>query len=727
MPFPWDLTEKGMILVVLLFTLLIASLELIKIIWTGKVNFLKRDIDFVLFALLLGLIFTTIFANDTNLSLFGYDYQFSSGLIGFTALFLLTFLVRTFISTKKDILNLLNSFFIGSILTSFLSLISLFGGNIFNVIPKIGVIGVEGLPTLGAPSTLVVFNCIAILLGYIALELYKTNEEKNDASWFVIVTIIVNIISLVLFSINSKAFLVSIVFTILWNLLLISLFLKNKKKPLKKKIRDMIFPLSILILIVLIQIDSVQKLIVDNRILSPLGLSIDLSWRIVSQSLMNSIKNGILGNGLDSFRVIFTTLRPSELLNVNLGTAYNEILTFISTAGFLWLVIWFLLGWYLIKQLISDIKDYKVDYKTLVFFDFLLLFIYIYSFLGNYTVILRFLFLSIISLRMILRSTLKQGAVDNLILKIWTIETGKRKEGTLPIMSVFMSIIVVIVMVFGMIRLYTIGVSSLYIMRSESYITTQNEKYGDREPSLEEQEEITDNLYRWYQKALDLNPNNPLNNRKTSLVSVDRLGLLMKKYEETEDEDVLNNAVELRNNAFEYSRKAINLSPSIYTSYNNRVLVYLGIINLGYTEYIRDGISAINEAIEMNPLDYQNYYNRAQLYYLIQNYDLATDSAIQSLEVKSDHIPSLVILANINGSQGEYGRQLSYLQAAKTLLESNDLQESKIYKDLLGQINSVNELIDSLETEEEEDKNEDIELTVENEESSNEPSPETEQ
>ena len=505
------------------------------------------------------------------------------------------------------------------------------------------------------------------------------------------------------------------------------MFSINKKKPLKKKIKDIILPLSILILIVIIQIDSIKNLIIDNRILSPLGLSVDLSWRIVSQSLINSVKNGILGNGLDSFRAIFIALRPSELLNVNLGTAYNEILTYISTAGFLWLVIWLLLGWYFIKQLISDIRNYKSDYKVLIFFDFLLFFIYIFSFLGNYTVILRFLFLLIISLRIILRSTIKQGDVDNIMLKMWTIETGNKKDDKLPIMRIFFTTLILIFTFFGILKLYNIGISSLYIMRSESYITTQNDKFGDREPSLEEQEEITDNLYRWYQKALDSDPNNPLTNRKASLVSVDRLGLLMSRYDETQDEEVLNSAVELRNDAFEYSRKAINLSPSVYTNYNNRILVYLGIINLGYTEYIRDGISVINEAIKMNPLDYENYYNRAQLYYLIQNFDLASESASKALEIKSNHIPSLIILSNINGSQGDYQRQLAYLQAAKTLLENNELQESKIYTDLLEQINNINELINPSEVDEEESINEEDGTEQEIVETNNEASLETEQ
>ena len=55
LPFPWDLTEKGMTLVILFFTLLILSLEVIKIIWSGKILFLKRESDLVIFLLFISL------------------------------------------------------------------------------------------------------------------------------------------------------------------------------------------------------------------------------------------------------------------------------------------------------------------------------------------------------------------------------------------------------------------------------------------------------------------------------------------------------------------------------------------------------------------------------------------------------------------------------------------------------------------------------------------------
>jgi hypothetical protein len=48
LPFPWDLTEKSMAIVLLAFTLIILGLEVVKIIWSGKIIFLKIDI-FLLF------------------------------------------------------------------------------------------------------------------------------------------------------------------------------------------------------------------------------------------------------------------------------------------------------------------------------------------------------------------------------------------------------------------------------------------------------------------------------------------------------------------------------------------------------------------------------------------------------------------------------------------------------------------------------------------------------
>jgi tetratricopeptide (TPR) repeat protein len=704
LPFPWDLTEKSMAIVLLAFTLIILGLEVVKIIWSGKILFLKRDIDLILFLLLISFILSTVFAQDSNLSIFGYNYRLSAGLIGISAVILLAFITRSFILKKQELLHLFHAFLVGSILTSFFSIISLFGANIFNIIPKIGIIGLEGSPTLGSPIILAIYNCIAILLGYISLSLYRSDKDVIDASWFSIVGIIVNSLTLVLFSAQSRVFVIAIIFLLMWIVFLAITYFKDKKLDIKTKINQSVLPLILLLTLLLMRFDAIRNLVLGNKeILSSLNLSLDFSWQIVSQSLMRSLKNGILGMGLDSFGVIFTALKPADLLNVNLTSSFNEVLTSLSNGGFLWFVIWIILGWYILKDLILDIKNYDRKYKAIILFDILQLFVYLTSFITTYTLILRFSFFLLISMGVVLRNIYKQTEVDNLLLKMWTMGTGKEDEKSFPVISIFLTIICTILVILGIIKLGGITLSSVYLIRAESYITQQNVKFEDQELTLEQRETITNNLYRWYDKALQYDSKNPLTNRKASIVAVDKLGVLLEKYKNSEDEEILNEAVNLRGEAFEYSRTAINLSPSLYESYNNRARVYLGVINLGYSEYVRDAISVLDEAIEMKPLDYQNYYNKAQLYYLLQNYDLALKSSTQALTIKGDYIPALILSANINGAQNKTEVQQSYLQATKTILEDRELQDTQLYKDILEQINSTEE-----ETNPSVDENEDV-------------------
>jgi tetratricopeptide (TPR) repeat protein len=110
---------------------------------------------------------------------------------------------------------------------------------------------------------------------------------------------------------------------------------------------------------------------------------------------------------------------------------------------------------------------------------------------------------------------------------------------------------------------------------------------------------------------------------------------------------------------------------------------------MGYTEYVRDAIAVINEALAKNPYDYQNYYNKAQLYYYLQNYDLALESSNQALAIKGDYVEALILSANIYGIQGKTETQLNYLEALKTVLENNDLEESDLYNQLIEQIESI--------------------------------------
>jgi tetratricopeptide (TPR) repeat protein len=287
------------------------------------------------------------------------------------------------------------------------------------------------------------------------------------------------------------------------------------------------------------------------------------------------------------------------------------------------------------------------------------------------------------------RNIIDRESVNNLLLKIWSVDAGPGKKDKNSFTPIFLTILLVVLMALGFLKIGSTLISSLYLLRAESYIISKTDNIDNADFSLEQKEEIVGNLDRWYAKALKYDRRNPVTNRKFSNISVDKLSVLIDQYEEMDDEKILNDVVHIRNQAFEYSREAINLSPSLYSNYNNRVDVYLAIINMGYTEYIRDAISVINEAIAKNPYDYENYYNKGQLYFLLQNYDLALESSTQALSIKGDYVPALILSASINERQNKTEIQLSYLQAAKTILEENDYQDTELYNNLVQRIESL--------------------------------------
>jgi len=335
------------------------------------------------------------------------------------------------------------------------------------------------------------------------------------------------------------------------------------------------------------------------------------------------------------------------------------------------------------------VKTYKAKKKELVLFDAVLLFIFITSFITTYTTILRFAFFLIISLSVVMRSLISSEEVENLLLKIWAMGTGKKKGRNAPTVSIFITVITVLIALLLLFKLGSITLSSLYVLRAENYIIEENKKYVEVTPTLEQRSEFVDTLYNWYLQALKYDLGNPLVNRKFSLIAVDKMDITFSLYEEEEDEGLLDEIVILRNQAFEYSKTAINISPSLYSSYNNRALIYLGLVNLGYTDYIRDGLSAVNDAIDLKPTDYQNYFHMAQLYYLLEDYDSAFDASSQTISINGVYIPALIMSANISGIQENTEVQLAYLEAIKIILETDNLQDAQLYLDTVEQIEII--------------------------------------
>jgi hypothetical protein len=276
--------------------------------------------------LLVSLLLTTIFATDTNLSLFGYDYRLGPGFVSLGASMFLLFVIRSFIINKRDLLLIFNAFLLGSILTSILSIFSFMGLHILQLIPKLSNLGITGYPIIGIPAILVTYNCIAILLAYITLSIYnkKDNSIKLNFSWFSIFVIVINIISLVLFSTNVTALYIVALFLVVWIISLIIIFFKDNEMSSQSKLLTLVVPVIMLLSVILMQINSFREIILSDRnVVTPLKLSLDFSWQIVSQSLTQSLKSAMFGLGLDNFGVVFTALKPLDLVNLNFLSSYN--------------------------------------------------------------------------------------------------------------------------------------------------------------------------------------------------------------------------------------------------------------------------------------------------------------------------------------------------------------------------------------------------------------------
>ena len=689
LPFPWDLTEKGMSIVLLSFSTIIIAIELIKVIWSGRFSLVKKNSDIIIFSLFVAILLSTIFSGDASLSIWGLNNRLSQGLIGISIVLLITYVIRSFITERKHLLFIVNTFLIGSILTSFLSLVSLFGGNILSIIPKISSLAQIGLPIVGSPVVLVIYNCVAIFLSVISLELLKS-KQLGDSSWFSIIALLVNAVSLVIFSQNGTSILIVGLFFLIWIGILLVVQKKDKSKSKQERLSMFLIPVSILIVTLLMQIDGVaQAILGESVIYSPIKLSVNFSWQIVSQALMASLKNGIFGFGLDGFGVLFNAYKPISFTNVDMSSGFNEIFTSLTSAGFLWLIIWLILGWYILKDLIRSIREYKKENIVLVLLDTLLLFVYLTSFLTSYTLLIRFLLFLLLSIGVIYRNILRTDDVDSLLIKVWAMGTGKAKQKETPSLNIFITCLVAVSSILILVKLGSITISSLYLLRAESYIVEENEKYVESTPTLDERTNFVENLYRWYKIAYRYDKNNPVVNRKLSLIATDMIGINFDKYEKDQNEQYLNDIVFLRSEALEYSKAAINISPSVYANYKNRALIYLGLVNLGYKDYIRDGISALQEATFLKPLDYESYYNIAQLYYLLENNESALSASNQALSINGAYIPALILSSNIYGSEGNVTVQLSYLEAIKTVLESNGQQDSELYESVMDQIDLI--------------------------------------
>lgn len=714
-PFPWDWTEKSMSLIILIISTLILGLELIKFLWNGKVTLIKSALDIGLFSLLLSFTFSTLLSKDFNTSFWGIDGRLGGGLLVFIAILITGFCARTFLASFKDLKYAILSFLLGMFVSNILSLLSFVGVNTLGFVPMYKEMMQVGLPFLRSAKVHILLNYISIFmyLGLIVESILNKGEKKIIPTLAYIMGVF-SILNIWLYSINQGFGL--LVTFILCIALIIFFGLKSLKleKSLKKDILLLLVIASIVTLVptVLLQIPSVRSLVIPSSInlVAQVSLGTDVSWIIAASTFVDSLWRGLLGMGVDTYTIAYNLYKPlnQTLLaynDVNFYYAGTEIFTKFANGGLIWILSWGFIGFLLIKTLVADLKIVRM-YKEgkditwfLVCLDFISLFIFLSSFFTTFNVLTILIFVILFSFRTVIKDILSKYTEERFVVKLWAVNVKSEMENEKVSYNLNVLFTVLISCLFvGFCGIWiTKGISSLYLLKAESFLIQENRKYSqDAKPTVEEREATMKTLLYYYSQASKFDKNDPVANRKGGLIYLEMVGISSEKYAELKKanentDQVLKDLGKWKNYAIDYTRKSIDTDPFVYSNWESRAKVYLGLMGIGFNDYTSDALYSLDKAIELNPLNFTLYYNKAQIYVVNGSKDDALGSLTSVLRINPQHIPSMILAGEINKQKGNMSVYESYMKAAKKVLEIQGNTNTDIYKEVTSKLNEISQ------------------------------------
>ena len=736
-PFPWDWTEKSMSLVILIFSTIIIGIEIIKLIWDGKATLIKSILDIGSFTILISLILSTLLSKDINSSLWGVDNRLGSGLIVFIAVILVSFSARTFIHNMRDIKMVILSFLGGLFISNILSIFSFLGSNIWESIPVFKEMHQAGLPLLRSEKVQVLINMVGILLslGLIGERMLR-RDGKSIAMTLCYLFLVPAIVNLWIFSIH-QGIAILVLFAII--LILILLFGFPRLKIGRGLKRDFVILftgifLTIAVPVILLQIPSLRSIIIPKgvNLVAEVSLGADISWIIAASVFVDSLWKGLFGLGVDTYTVAYNMFKPlNEALvsfnSVNFYFAGNELFTKFSNGGLIWLVAWGFLGFLLAKLLKDDLRKFRLyqeDNSTflLVIFDFTLIFLFLASLFVSYSIYVIFVLLILISLHSILKDMLGKGSGDKFVFKLWAANVSSKAESGKAIynINVFLTVVTVLIASGFLIFWGSKVISSAYLLKAESYYIEQKKVYAKEDPSINQREDFVKRMTGYYSKALKLDNKDPLVNRKLGLMYLEQVGIAAERYSEKKESEEANTIIkdigQWKNYAIDYIRKSIDRSPAIYANWEARARVYMGLVGFGFYDYTADALFSLEKAIELNPLNFELYYYKAQLNVISGDKDGALSALTQVLGINPQHVASIMLAGEINKEKGNIEVYESYLKAAKKILEIQGNTDIALYNEISNQLNELAKDDTEGEVKEEETTEEPTEETIPTEE-----------
>lgn len=700
-PLPWDTTEQVRVTFFLVISLLILLLEFVKWIWDGKITMLRSSLDKIVFVLLTTFVISSIFALDKWTSIWGMDGRLGTGLLSIFTLMVIFFIGRGFLSKKEYVLKSIELFLLGLSTTVVLSFLTVLKVNVWGWIPYAKELFLPGLPLTFYSNELILISGVLIFLGTVLVIAYL-REKKVQKILLPFVGIFLGFVSIVMFSMMQGVVLpILIAITVLLTSLL--LFIK-----LEKGLRFLPVILSVLSVISLIfsiglQYDSFKNAIVGEsyEVVTPINLASDLSWNVSSGVIVNNFFRGLVGLGNDSFSIAYNQFKPSVPSVISLGSSSfvassNEVFTTLANRGIVGVVVWLLVGLAILKLFVSDISSKTQESLLLLLLEISTILMYLGSFFVSYSFLLYFVFFVSLLFVVLMRNHIyKQD--EQFILKFWAVNVGGVSQDvnkTISSVNWFLTGVMVLVVFSALMSLGSRTVSVLYAIRAEAYSVEENRKFAEKneEISLDQKEEYFGKMISYYDKALSYDSTNPIFNRKAASTALDMMSVLTERYKNASEEEktsILSEISNWKNVAIDLSREAINTSSYTYPNWYVRASMYTGFLSIGLSDYGEDALFALQRCIQLNPLDFQSYYLAGQIYMIKEDYEKALSAFASALSINGQHVQSLVLSANILNEQGDTKNAISYLEAAKKILEVNKLEKDPLYENIVKNLEEL--------------------------------------
>ncbi len=729
-PLEWIMFEYGRVFVLISFTIILLTFELIKFFIRGKLEVFKNPRD--VFLLLLGVSFfvSFLFSSDTLVSFWGYEYRFGTGFISIIAILIYVLILKSMIKNIRSLVSLISSLSFGLFLSAILSIFSFYGLNPFGMISEFDKFFFTGLPFFNSAKLSVAMWAIGILLSFFSfyyffrlfsddeshlnkkLSLSKVHAKKRaiQISLFSLFAFaaFVFIIAISLFTIKNLFWIG--VFSLLGVILIFSvLALLCTNNILKIS--------TLLVLILSISIFTVSRLPFTQNILSidqdnlieQVTLDSESIWSITVSSLSDSFSRSLVGLGNDNFIVAYNLHRPAfsddiDLNFVNYSYANNEVYNIVANRGFVGIFVWLVIGLLLISQFFRYLADetskkmissISIENVGIILLDLLLFYIWIYSFFTYYSFILYFVLFFLIAISSLLKNIAFRMSSETLVVQtnFFVERIGLVKNESLPKFFIFF---VCFISIFSLYYTFNDFSSRMYAVRAESIMYDLEKERSDQEARLQK---AIDN----YDQAIEKNPNNYVFRRKVSLILMDYVNnVLSKEYSNLTDDAQRQEFIRVvgvyAEASLEESKKATELGPMVAINWSTRDSIYSELVKMGFHNYMNTALKVSEQSILREPNNYNSYINKATYLYIMGDAGGAISEARRALEINPYYIPGLALAGEISMGMQDYANAKTYFENAKILLEEMDFTRPGVV-DLYEQVQENLNYLWSLEVE----------------------------